>query len=83
VLSAAEGAQARYRVRECVLHPDHCYDLLPVGITLRGVRRPALVTERDSIAKTWVTPAEYAVGAWWRFYLGQVHRTAAIMALSR
>jgi ribonuclease BN (tRNA processing enzyme) len=41
VLSAHGGAGALDAIMVTHLHPDHCYDLLPIGISLRRAARPA------------------------------------------
>jgi ribonuclease BN (tRNA processing enzyme) len=41
VLSAHGGAGALDAIMVTHLHPDHCYDLLPIAISLRRAARPA------------------------------------------
>jgi len=41
VLSAHGGAGALDAIVVTHLHPDHCYDLLPIGISVRRAARPA------------------------------------------
>ena len=41
VLSAHGGARALDAIMVTHLHPDHCYDLLPIAISLRRAARPA------------------------------------------